>query len=178
MNTSSSLIRVLQLLVLLSVSLAAIAPANAQAPAPSADQVQATAALDLLNAGKLKEAAEAYENVLKAYSNTAVAPESQFRLGYIYYLLGDLDKSVAMLKKVVNPPPPPAPQVSPEIQEPGTGLLPQVLSAKAMQMKADDPKRTAAFQEAISQFDAAIKNIRTAKDSRTCCMRARLRNIR
>lgn len=117
----------------------------------------ASAALALLNEGRLKEAADAYEEVLNKYSNTVVAPESQFRLGYIYYLLGDLDKSIANLKKVASPAPAPAPQPSPEVQELGSGLLPQVLSAKAMQMKTDDPNRLAAFQDAIKQFDATIQ---------------------
>src|SRR5207249_1540321 len=34
---------------------------------------------------------------------------------------------------------------------------PQVMSAKVMRMKADDPKRTAAFQDVIKQFEAFIQ---------------------
>src|SRR5438067_10212041 len=79
----------------------------AQAPAPPASAAADTAAaqaLDLFNAGKTKEAADAYSAIIKNFPTASVVFEAQFRLAYIDYLDGNYDKSIAGLKKLLGPP--------------------------------------------------------------------------
>ena len=116
----------------------------AQAGAP---EQAAAAALEMFNNGQNAAAAAAYEKILKDYPTSSVVAESTFRLGFLYFLLGDYDKSIVLLKKVMGPP------TTPELQELATNILPQATSAMAGKMDAGDPKRTAAFEEAIKQFD-------------------------
>ena len=135
--------------------------AFAQAPAPpppgsigqASDQLAAHA-LDLLNNGNLKEAADAYSELLIKFPNSGDIPEAYFRLGYIQYVQGDYQKAVVTLNKIVGPP---QGSASPEIKAAGDALIPQVLARQAMKMAPDDPKRKAAFQDAIKQFDAFIQ---------------------
>ncbi|MGB8355269.1 MAG: tetratricopeptide repeat protein [Chthoniobacteraceae bacterium] len=122
-------------------------PPPTQGPADIALQQ----ALELFNADKTAEAIAAYEKIVHDYPTLTLVSEAQFRLGYLYYRNGDFDKSLAMLKKVVQPP------ASPEIQELASSMLPQVSMAKADKLPASDPARKAAFEDAIKQFDAFIQ---------------------
>ncbi len=70
-------------------------PAEPSGPAPppggigqASDQLAAQA-LDLLNNGKLPEAAAAYSTLLEKYPNSGAVPEAMFRLGYIQYVQGE-----------------------------------------------------------------------------------------
>jgi TolA-binding protein len=119
--------------------------------AQTAAESAAAQAMDLMNAGRTQEAAAAYEKILKDYPTSTVVSEAQFRLGYLSYLLGDYDKGIEQLKKILGPPAPA------EIQELGSALLPQALAAKAGKLPDGDPKRKAGFEDAIKQFDAFIK---------------------
>ena len=127
------------------------------APAPpvvgigeASDELSAQA-LDLFNKGKLAEAADAYTTLLTKFTNSGDVPEAEFRLGYILYVQGVYDKAVAMLNKITSPP------ATPEIKAAGDALIPQVLAAQATKMDPADPKRKAAFKNAIAQFDAFIQ---------------------
>jgi TolA-binding protein len=133
------------------------APRPTPAPPPPAGGITQAAddlaaqALDLLNNGKLKEAADDYTMLMQRYPNAGAVPEALFRLGYIQYVQGDYPGAIATLKRIVSPP------ASPEIKAAGDALIPQVLAAQAGKMKPGDPKRKAAFEGAIKQFDAFIK---------------------
>src|ERR1700722_620375 len=86
---------------------AQLPPPPPQGPADIALQQ----ALELFNSGKNAEAIAAYEKIIHDYPTLSLVSEAQFRLGYLYYRNGDFDKSLGMLKKVLQPP------ASPEIQE-------------------------------------------------------------
>ncbi len=125
------------------------------APATPADQA-AAAALDLANSGKTKEAIDAYTAIVKNFPTASVVSEAQFRIGYLNYLLGNYDASIAALQKILAPPAPP------EIQELAYNLLPQVYTGKASKLPPDDPKRTAAYEDAIKQFDVFLQKFPTS----------------
>lgn len=118
-------------------------------------------ALELFNSGRQKEAADAYAAILKNYPTSTIAPDAQFRLGYLDYLLGDYDASIENLKKILGPP------ASPELQELGASLLPQAIAAKATKLKPGDPQRTATFQEAIKGFDAFLQKYPRSDEAET-----------
>jgi TolA-binding protein len=121
--------------------------AYAQAGAP---EQAVSAAQQLMTSGQYKEAVAAYEDVLKNYPTSTVISEAQFRLGYLYFAIGEYDKSLDFLKKVLVPPAPP------EMQELATSIIPQALSAKAGK-QTDEAKRKAGFEEAVKGFDAFLQ---------------------
>lgn len=139
------------------LSSAALAAKPAPPPPPppggigEAADAEAAQALDLLNSGKLTAAAAAYSALLAKYPNSGDVPEALFRLGYIQYVQGNYPQAVATLNRIVSPP------ATPEIKAAGDALIPQVLAAQAAKMPPGDPKRKAAFQAAIKQFDAFIQ---------------------
>jgi len=108
------------------------------------------AALQLMNEGKLTEATAAFEDVVKKYPTSTLVSDAQFRLSTLYYLLGDYDKSRALIQKILVPP---APN---EVIELGYGLLPQVLAGKASKEK-DDEARKAGYEAAIKEYDAFLQ---------------------
>ena len=122
----------------------------AQAPAGAVSSEQATAyAYDLMNAGKLPEAAAAFEDVIKKYPTSTMVSDVQFRLGYLYFLLGDYDKSRSNIDKILGPP------ASSDIIELGYALIPQVLSAKASKESAEAARKTG-YEAAIKEYDAFL----------------------
>ena len=154
MKTSSSLPRI----ILAGLFLMATSPVNSLRAQGGAPEQAAAVALDLFNRGQNAEAAAAYEKILKDYPTSIVVPEATFRLGFLNYLMGNYDKGIELLKKVMAPP------ASPEIQELASNLLPQATAAQAAKMNLDDPKRAAAFEEAIRQFDAFIQKYPAAEE--------------
>ena len=126
------------------------APPPAGGISQAADDLSAQA-LDLLNNGKLPEAADAYSTLLVKYPNSGAVPEALFRLGYIQYVQGQYALAVTTLKRIISPP------ATPDIKAAGDALLPQVLAAAAAKMAPEDPNRKAAFQAAITQFEAFIR---------------------
>ena len=132
---------------------AALAPefAIAQMPAAGPPEQAAEAALNLFNDGKYKDAASAYEDILKKYPTSLVFSEAQFRLGYAYYLLADFDKALELFNKLLAPGTP----ASPDLQELATSLIPQTLAAKASKI-TEEAKRKPAFEEAIAKFDVFL----------------------
>lgn len=131
------------------------------AQAPGAPEQAAAQALELLNSGRQKEAADAYAAILKNYPTSSVVPEAQFRLGYLDFLLGDYDASIETLKKVLGPPAPP------ELQELAASLMPQAIAAKATKLKPEDPKRKTTFEEAIKSFDAFLQKYPRSDEAET-----------
>jgi TolA-binding protein len=91
----------------------AAAPPPAVAPSPGAgDSASATpsmSATDLIAAanrdrgdGKLEFALQEYAEYLKFYGNTALAPEAQFYIGFIYYGNKDYEKAVNAFDAVLE----------------------------------------------------------------------------
>lgn len=145
-------------ILLVGIVLLAAFPAERLRAQAGAPEQASAAALELFNSGQNAAAAAAYEKIVKDYPTSSVAAEATFRLGFLDYLLGDYEKGIVLLKKVMMPP------TSPEIQELATNLLPQATSAMAAKMSADDSKRTAAFEEAIKQFNDFIQKYPASDD--------------
>jgi len=136
-------ISVKALLVACSLLLGASALAQND-PNQAAAQAQA-----LFESGQNAEAAKAYAQLLQDFPTAPIVPEAQFRLGYLDFVLGDYDKGIALLSKLVAPPTPP------ELQQMAGALLPQLTAAKAS--KLSGAAQTAAFEEAIRQYDAYLQ---------------------
>jgi TolA-binding protein len=122
-----------------------------QAPIGAAADAMAQQALELLNNGKLTEAADAYDTLLNKYPNSGDVPEAYFRLGYIQYVQGDYATALTTLRHIASPP------ATPEVKTAGDALIPQVLAGKASRLPLDDATRTAAYQEAIDHFDSFLQ---------------------
>jgi TolA-binding protein len=111
----------------------------------------AAQALELLNAGKLDDAANLYSQIISTYPNSDVTPEAYFRLGYIEYLQGNYDQAVDTLKRIENS------GATPGVRVAGESLIPQVLEEKAAKMAADDPQRDATLQDVVHQYTTIIR---------------------
>lgn len=134
-------------------------PVSGPAQAPSAEQAT-NAAMQLMNDGKYPEAAQAYEKVAKDYPTALSASDAQFRVGYLNYLIGNYNKSLEFLNKVLKPP------ASEELIEMAYGLIPQVLAAKAGKEK-DDARRKTGLEEAIAKFDDFLKRYPNSTQTET-----------
>src|SRR5215210_839527 len=146
-------------IIVLAALFCAASPLSAQqGGAPEQASAQA---LELFNTGRHKEAVSAYEAIIKNYPTSAAVSEAQFRLGYLHYLLGDFDKSIEVLRKILGPPAPP------EIQELAFSLLPQAQAARATKLAPEDPKRKAAFEEAIKGFDTFLQKYPNSEEAET-----------
>lgn len=117
---------------------------NAQSPGAAAAN---EAAYGLFAAGDYPGAAAAYEKLVKDYATDAVVPTARIQLAFCYYFMADQDKALAELDKLTKGPPLP-----PELAQVAASFLPQVLSAKAASLPADDAKRKATFEEAVKKF--------------------------
>ena len=153
-------IRQLVLISVLVTGACTLSTLKAEAQTLSAEGANA-AALQLMNDGKLVEAAAAFEDVVKNYPTSTFVADTQYRLATLYYFLGDYEKSRAFIQKLLLPPTPS------DITELAYGLLPQMLAAKASKEK-DETARTAGFEAAIKEFDAFLKQYpSSAGDSRS-----------
>jgi len=153
MNTRLSIFRFVIFLTVFSLGIL-VSHLQAQLDAPQAQgpaDIALQQALELFNSGKNAEAIAAYEKIIHDFPTLSLVSEAQFRLGYLYYRNGDFDKSLGMLKKVLQPP------ASPEIQELASSMLPQVSMAKADKLPVGNPSRKVAFEDATRQFDAFIQ---------------------
>jgi TolA-binding protein len=110
------------------------------------------AANNLYNNGDYPAAVEAYEGVLRDYPTSPVVPNAQVQLAFSYYLTGENQKSLDLLKKFFDGPPSPA-----ELTELAAFLEPQALSALAASRKPEDPARKTNYEEAIKKFAAFIQ---------------------
>jgi TolA-binding protein len=138
-------------ILLVGFLLMAASPAYHLRAQTGAPEKEAAAALELFNNGQNAEAAAAYEKIVKDYPTSTVVAESTFRLGFLDYLMGDYDKAIVQLQKVAGPP------AQPEIQELAANLMPQALAALASKLSDTDPKRNAAYEDAIKAFDSFIQ---------------------
>lgn len=136
--------------------LLAMPSAHAQSQAAQAAN---EAAYAKFSEGDYAAAAQAYEEVLKNYPTDAVVPAAQIQLAFAYYFLAQFDKATEIAGKVLSGPP--LPQDLRQIVE---GLVPQILSAKAASLELNDPKRKAAFQEAIKKFTEYVTKYPQADD--------------
>src|SRR5277367_5829244 len=126
-------------LLCISACVAGLNWASGAYPAPEGGigqgaEAAAAQAMELLNSGKLPEAAAAYTDLIRMYPNSETVPEAMFRLGYIQYLQGNYDQAVATLKSINSPP------AAPEVKAAAVALIPQVFEAKAGKLGADDPE--------------------------------------
>jgi TolA-binding protein len=138
------------------VLFASLAPVRAQSKAAA----DANAAAYLLySSGEYKEAAAAYEKVLKDFPTDGMASSAQIQLAFCYYSLAQFDQAATILAKAAAGPP-----LSPELKQIADGLLPQILSAKAAAMPASDPNRKSTFDDAISKFTDYIGKYPQAQD--------------
>ena len=133
------------------IACAAVTPNIARAQVDTPEQASAKAS-ELYEAGQYKEAAQAYQDLVTKYPTWMGASGAQFQLGYLCYVLGDYDKAITYLKKVIDVGSP----ATPELKELATSLIPQGLAAKAAR-ETDEAKRKAGFELAIKEFDAFIK---------------------
>ncbi len=132
------------LTTVLSLGLLISQPLAAQSPGGAAAN---DAAYALFSAGNYTAAASAYEQVLKDYPTDAIVPIATVQLAFSQYFLGQFDQAQSTLAKTAGGPP-----LSRELAEIVDGFLPQILSAKAAALPATDPKRKAAFEEAVKKY--------------------------
>ncbi|MCX6967242.1 MAG: tetratricopeptide repeat protein [Verrucomicrobia bacterium] len=138
----------------LLTSACAFCVSSAQAQTASAEEAS-NAALQLMNEGKLPDAAAAFESVLKNYPTSMGVSDTQYRLATLYFILGDYEKSRALIQKLLAPPTPA------DITELACGLLPQMLAAKSAREKTE-ADRKAGFEAAIKEFDAFVQKYPTS----------------
>ena len=117
------------------------------------------AAYEIYSTGDYKNAAAAYEKLLKDFPTDGIVPTAQVQLAFSYYFLARFDEAIAMLAKANSGPPLP-----PELKQITDGFLPQILSAKAAAMPETDPKRKTTFEEAITKFSDFITKYPQAQD--------------
>ena len=117
------------------------------------------AAYDIYSTGDYKNAAVAYEKVLKDFPTDGIVPAAQVQLAFSYYFLARFDEAIAMLVKANSGPPLP-----PELKQITESFLPQILSSKAAAMPGTDPKRKTTFDEAIVKFSDFITKYPQAQD--------------
>lgn len=134
------------------------ATGNVCAQSPGAQQANA-AAYDQFAAGKYQEAAAAYAQLLKDYPTDAIVPGAQIQLAFSFFFLGKFDEATAILQKALTGPPLPD-----ELKQVAESLAPQILLAKASLIPASDPKRKAAFEEAIKKLSSYIAAFPKAPD--------------
>lgn len=119
-------------------------PLRAQSPGAAAAN---EAAYNLFSSGDYAGAAAAYEKVLKDYPTDAVFQVATIQLAFSQFFQGQFDPALATLNKALA-----FPGLSPDLAQVANSFLPQILSAKASALPASDPKRKAAFEEAIAKF--------------------------
>ena len=158
MMKSSSLPRRLLLASFLAAGALAL-PMQGHAQVLSAEAATA-AATQLMNENKFPEAAEAFEKVVKDYPTSTSASDAQFRVGYLNFLLGNYDKSLTYLNKILLPP------ATPELTELGYALIPQVIAGKAGK-ETNEAAHKAGFESAIVKFDEFLKKYPTSAQVET-----------
>lgn len=146
--------RVFPLAVL--VLILSTAAMRAQSPGAATANESAYA---LFSAGDYAGAATAYQQLLKDYPTDAVVPVATVQLAYAQFFLGQLDAAQATLTKALS-----FAGLPSELAELGNSFLPQILSAKASQLPESDPKRKAAFEEAIKKFTEFVQKYPASPD--------------
>lgn len=136
----------------LFAAIAAFAVLSAPAWAQSKGASEANeAAYEKFSRGDYAGAVAAYEQLLKNYPTDAIVPTATIQLAFAQFFSGDFEKAQATLAKAMSGPALPA-----DVAQVAANFLPQILSAKAASLPLDDPKRKAAFEEAIQKFSDFI----------------------
>jgi TolA-binding protein len=148
--------QILRLLPCCLILVAPLATLRAQSK-PAADAN--TAAYELYASGNYQAAADAYAKILKDFPTDGIVPSVQMQLAFSYFFLGQFDQAQAILTKLTS-----GPALSPEVKQIADSLLPQILLAKAGTLAANDPKRTAAYNEAATKFGEYISKYPSAPD--------------
>ena len=117
---------------------------------------------DAFNKGNYDVAAKLYGGVPTQYPTSEFIPEAYVQLGYIQYLQGQYDQSVATLDKVAG-----LKKVQPAQVEVALALAPQVLTAKASKLKADDPARKSTLETAVKKFDEFLQKFPNSTEAET-----------
>lgn len=134
-------------LLILAVWAALVSSALAQdAPKQAFDAANA-----IYTGGDYPAAVTAFEGVLKDYPTSPYIPAAQIQLAFAYFLTGENQKSLEMLKKFAS-----VPSGSTELTELAAMLEPQALSGLASSLKSDDPKRKTTYEEAVKKFGEFI----------------------
>gem|GEM_PF-5502613 len=120
------------------------------AQSPAAAQAN-EAAYALFSSGDYTGSAAAYEKLIKDYPTDGVVSVATVQLAFSQFFLGQYDPALATLAKAVSGPPLP-----PDAAQVVDNFLPQILSAKASAMELNDPKRKAAFEDAIKKYSDFI----------------------
>lgn len=120
------------------------------AQSPAAGQAN-EAAYAIFSSGDYTGAAAAYEKLIKDYPTDGVVSVATVQLAFSQFFLGQYDPALATLAKAVSGPPLP-----PEAAQVVDNFLPQILSSKASAMELNDPKRKAAFEDAIKKYSDFI----------------------
>lgn len=137
----------------------------AQAPVDPLDVQALKRGEEAVNQQKYADAVQTFEGLINQFPQSAVIPQAYFRLGYAYYLLGDYDKAVENFQKSST-----ARGAAPEIVELALSLTPQVIAAKASKLKADDPARDRALEDAIKQFDIFLQRFPQSEEGESANM--------
>jgi outer membrane protein assembly factor BamD (BamD/ComL family) len=134
-----------------TIFLLAVSAAAASLHAQATDPIQAVSdqADALFDHRQYKDAAAAYESLLKAYPNSEFAIPAQFHLAYADFLTAQFQPAADLLRKLVS-----APNASPDIQEDAALLLPQVLAQQAA--VAPETDRNRGYAEAVKEYDTFI----------------------
>jgi DNA uptake lipoprotein len=146
----------LKILLGITVLLLAVSPVFAQSRGAAEAHNQAG---ELYSSGNFKEAAAAYEKLLKDYPTDAIIPTAQVQLAFTYYFLGQYDQALDMLNKATA-----LPVLPPDVRQLVDGLRPQILAAKASNLPESDPKRKTTFEEAVKGFTDFINKYPQAAD--------------
>ena len=142
-------LRRLVLLCILLTGTFALPVMKAEAQGVSAEDAN-NRAQQLMNDGKLTEAAAAFEELLKNYPTSTIVSDTQYRLATLYYFMGEYEKSRGFIQKLLQPPTPA------DLTELGYALLPQVIAAKSSKEK-DEAARKAGFESAIKESDTFLQ---------------------
>lgn len=135
-----------------SRTLFAFAALCTTAVAQDAPRQALDAANNIYIGGDYPAAVGAYEKVLADYPTSPVVPNAQVQLAFAYYLTGENQKSLDILKKFQE-----GPSAGPELAELAAILQPQALSGLAATLKPEDPARKSTFLEATKKFGEFIQ---------------------
>ena len=129
-----------------------------RAGAQEAAQKALEAANAVYTGGDYPAAVKSYEALLRDYPTASIVPSAQVQLAFAYFLTGENQKSLDMIKKFREGPP------APELNELVDLLQPQALAGLAASLKPDDPARKMNFTEAVKKYGEFIQKYPRSTD--------------
>ena len=131
--------------------------------AESPDQRDIRQAEALSSQGKYGEAAAAFENVVKTYPTSVLAPMANLGAAINYFFNKEYDKAVAAAEKNLS-----SRTATPEILERCAVLIPQIISTKASDLPpTQTAERKKAFQDAVAKYDEFIAKYPASQEVET-----------